>query len=177
MSYIYRNVFLDMRQYSIAGTPQGGPASGVWDGPLWTLAYEFCCYLVIATLSLVGLLRRPGVVLATASAAWLTVIVITLVPSWNADLNLFSNDSAMNLVRFAAAFLVGSCLYLYRDRIPDSGWIALGWASAFSEASGCQPTAMFRILRLPTPTSWSRSSPIRSVARKASSLRPSRISQ
>ena len=124
-SYLTRNGLLEMNQYSIAGTPHGGPASGVWDGPLWTLEYEFLCYLLLGALALVGLLRRPAVCLTLLCTLWVTILVITVVPAWDSQFNVFSNDFAMNLIRFATVFLAGACLCLYQDRVPDSGWLAL----------------------------------------------------
>ena len=124
-AYVYRNGLLNMNQYSIAGTPDGGIAPQVWDGPLWTLVYEFSCYLLIGLLVLAGMLRRRVVCLALAGTAWITMIVITLVPGWDSQFNLFSNDFALNLIRFSAVFLIGACVCLYQDRIPDSGWLAL----------------------------------------------------
>ena len=32
----------------------------------------------------------------------------------------------MSLIKLSAVFLVGACLYVYRDVVPDSGWIVLG---------------------------------------------------
>ena len=34
------------------------------------------------------------------------------------------------------AFLAGAVLYLYRDKVPDSGWLALGFIVLFVAGSG-----------------------------------------
>ncbi len=50
VNYVLSNWWLEMRQIWISGTMR--------NASLWTLYYEFICYLVLAGLALVGLLRR-----------------------------------------------------------------------------------------------------------------------
>jgi peptidoglycan/LPS O-acetylase OafA/YrhL len=129
--YVYRDLFLRMNQNAIAGTPAFGPAALVWNGPMWTLFFEFLCYLILLVLALAGFLRNRSLLLVTAASIWLSTVVITFTPWLAGQFNLFRNDDAMNLLKFAAIFLVGSVLFAYRDSIPDSGWIASGCAALF----------------------------------------------
>jgi peptidoglycan/LPS O-acetylase OafA/YrhL len=124
-SYIVHNSWLRLNQHGIAGTPSGVPLPGTWDGSLWTLFYEFLCYLILAVLAITTLLRHRLAVLVLAVAVWVAEIVITSVPSLNAQFNLFVNYDVSVMLALVPVFLAGSLLYLYRDRIPDSGILAL----------------------------------------------------
>jgi len=134
VKYVYRNALLPnawLYQFSIGGTPKGVPYPAVWDGPLWTLFYEFLCYLGLLALGLTGFLKRRVLTLVSAVLLWGGVAVITLTPRLDSRFNFFHNAQPMNLLKFAAIFMVGSVLYLYRDRVPDSGWLALATAALF----------------------------------------------
>lgn len=132
-SFVWRNWLLRIVQDTIHGD--------AWNGSLWTLFYEGLCYLGILALALVGALRRPVWLLVVAVAAWATQIVITASPGDKADFNVYHGWVWMNILKFAAIFLVGAVLWAYRDRIPDSGWLALGCTVLFA-ASLALPGAM-----------------------------------
>lgn len=147
-SYVWRDFGLRMNQSAIAGTPNAGFAAGVWNGSTWTLFYEFLCYLILMALAMAGLLRRRVVTLALASSVWVATLVITLTPSLDSRFSLFANDTVMNLLKFAAVFLVGAVVFLYRDRIPDSSQLALACgigfaASLYLPTGGRQPEFFF----------------------------------
>lgn len=89
-----------------------------WDGSLWTLYWEFLCYIGIAILAVLGLMSRRGIVLAIAVAVWCVEIGLFLHP--------LQHPSAQLAARFSSIFLVGALLYLYRNRVPDSGYLAVG---------------------------------------------------
>ena len=116
--YIFANATLVMREYLISGTPSHVPNSGGWDASLWTLEWEFLCYIGIGLLALVGLLARRRVVFFLAVLAWLLEFLMYLhahvVP-----------HAFWTMLRFAPIFLVGALMYLYRERVPDSGRLAL----------------------------------------------------
>ncbi|MGD0881940.1 MAG: acyltransferase [Acidimicrobiales bacterium] len=124
--YVLNNADLRITQLTIPGTLRGAPYPAVWNGSIWTLFYEFLCYLVIGVLAVVGLLRRKLAIIGVALAVWMVEVVVTATPRLNAQFNAFHHWEVTNLLRFIPVFLVGSILYLYRDRVPDSGWIALG---------------------------------------------------
>ncbi len=56
--YVWRNLFQPRTQIAIGIYPNNGPWAGDWNGSLWTLFYEGACYLMIAALGLLGLLKR-----------------------------------------------------------------------------------------------------------------------
>ena len=46
-AYVFRNIFLKNEQNGIDNTLGTLPYPGVWNGSLWTLFYEFACYLLV----------------------------------------------------------------------------------------------------------------------------------
>jgi peptidoglycan/LPS O-acetylase OafA/YrhL len=134
VGYIVHNSWLRVNQPRIAHTLPGGIFAAVWNGSLWTLFYEFLCYLLLALLALVGILRRRMLVVVVALVAWVTEIVITSVPHLDAEFNAIHHVDLCNLLSFVPVFLAGSLVHLYRDRIPDSGWLA--WACLAAVAVG-----------------------------------------
>jgi peptidoglycan/LPS O-acetylase OafA/YrhL len=117
--YIVGNFRLVMHSYLISGTPAHVPDPGGWDASLWTLEWEFLCYLGIGLLAILGLLLRRRIVLLLGVVAWLCEFLmylhIQVVP-----------HLLWTMLRFTPIFMVGALLYLYRDRVPDSGYLALG---------------------------------------------------
>jgi peptidoglycan/LPS O-acetylase OafA/YrhL len=120
IGYITHNFWLKINQPEIEGYG--------WNAPFWTLMYEFLCYLILGALALAGLLRRKEVVAVLAGSVWLAQIIFTFTNP-NHTFNLENNWIAMNLVKFASVFLIGTLIYLYRDKLPDSGWVALACAA------------------------------------------------
>jgi len=118
IGYLINNAALLMRQFGIAGLPGVGGNPEVINGSLWTLFYEACCYLIIAGLGVLGILRwRPALVLAMIAVLWLLTIAAEF------GINPLGSDY---LRSFALIFLIGTAGLLYADRIPLSGYIALG---------------------------------------------------
>jgi peptidoglycan/LPS O-acetylase OafA/YrhL len=137
--FVANNWWLDMRQFKIGST--------VWNGSLWTLFYEFLCYLILLGLALAGVLGRRTWMLAIAGGLWLSQALITITPGQDTYFNVYHNWQLMALIKFAAVFLVGSAVYLWRDRIPDSGWLALACAVLFTASltlPGDLPSFYFR---------------------------------
>jgi peptidoglycan/LPS O-acetylase OafA/YrhL len=59
--YVWGNLALYIEHYGIGATLQGVPYPGAWNGSLWTLFYEFLCYIVIWVLGFVAVFRRSPV--------------------------------------------------------------------------------------------------------------------
>ncbi|MDA8355323.1 MAG: acyltransferase [Actinomycetota bacterium] len=131
VGYFLRNLWIQAPQSTIAHTLPLGYFRPVWNGSVWTLYFECMCYVLLAVLSVAGLLRHRLAVALLAATIWLTEIVITSVPQFNQHFSPSDNWDAMKLLTFVPVFLGGSLLYLYRDRVPDSGLLALACALAF----------------------------------------------
>ena len=79
------------------------------NGSIWTIAYEFRCYLLIPLLGALGLWARP----LTLLTAWLAITFGA--GYYNATHP--GGEMSMGLIHFLPFFLAGSCAYLYRDKI------------------------------------------------------------
>ena len=115
--YVWHNAGLWIFQSGIDGTPTGAAAqeSGFWNGSLWTLFWEFTCYLGVLALGLTGLLHRRAVVVG---AFVLAVVVLALT-----DTSLLDSYLVHHAARFATMFLAGAVVYTFRRQIPASGWL------------------------------------------------------
>lgn len=114
IGYVVKNGSLNMFQYDIAGTPAGVPYPGVWDGSLWTLRWEFLCYLGILILGLVGALNRSWVLSVLFVVAVAGLILVGYGP--------LGGDTLTNLTRFGVMYLAGTLVYVFRNRLPGSVW-------------------------------------------------------
>lgn len=118
VGYVLRNLGLRITAYDVAGTPASVPYPGAWNGSLWTLFYEFLCYLLVAALVCLPLVRRHrwtmGVAFALSVAVWATA------PAWQVahpDLALFA--------RLAPPFLGGALVQVCVHRLPLRTPVAL----------------------------------------------------
>jgi peptidoglycan/LPS O-acetylase OafA/YrhL len=125
LGYVFHNAWLKINQAGIAGTLAPGFLRDAWNGSLWTLFFEFLCYLLLAGLALAGLLRRRFVVLVSTLTVWAAEIAVTAVPGLNQHFSALNNWYPMKMLTFVPIFLGGSLLYLYRNEIRDSGRVAL----------------------------------------------------
>jgi len=84
---------------------------------MWSLAYEFRCYLLVSVAGLCQVYRRPKL--------WLVMTLVTLVAMafpaatanlpWPKDTELFGGMTQN--IRMTAVFMVGGCFYLFRKSI------------------------------------------------------------
>jgi len=86
------------------------------NGSMWTIRIEFCCYMAVALAGVIGTFRRR----------WLVVLFTALAMSLAAyEQHILPEVAWQRWARFAAYFGAGSLLYLYRNTVPQSGWLAL----------------------------------------------------
>jgi len=122
LSYVTRNSMLVMYQYDIFAMPIGIPDAGAFNGSLWSLEYEFRCYLYVAVVGVLGMLRRfvtAGIVVVAA-----LMIVPMAAQNWPlvAAKVTWLGDGSM--LRLMPSFFAGSLLYLLRRWIVLNRWAA-----------------------------------------------------
>jgi peptidoglycan/LPS O-acetylase OafA/YrhL len=130
LRYITVNASLWIFQPDIASTPVGVELPAVWNGSLWTLAFEFGAYLILAGLAVLGILRHRAAVAVLTFVCWAALALVTVDPAINAAVTFFNQPVAAPAIILLPIFLVGSCLWLYRDRVPDSAALAIASTAA-----------------------------------------------
>lgn len=125
-NFVFGNALLRINAYDIAGTPAGVPYPGAWNGSLWSLYYEFLCYLIVGVLALVGWVRRHPAALALA---WL--VSVGLHAGWARGVGtlLGGNGDASLLFKLLPLFLGGALLQSVRHRVP------IHWSGALVSAA------------------------------------------
>ncbi len=109
-SYVWRNAGLLVRQYYITGAFGGE----VVNGSLHTLYYEFACYLLVAAIGVLGIIRRrPWLVVAMLGGAWL----VTLVEAIAQTGTVTGHPGRELMLRYGTMFLAGSVGHLFASRI------------------------------------------------------------
>jgi peptidoglycan/LPS O-acetylase OafA/YrhL len=110
LRYVFGNASLVMFDNSIGGTPTEPPYPAEWNASLWTLKWEFLCYLGVMTLGLTGLLARRRVVLGLLCSAWVLELAASL---GHGVLPGTVNDAT----RFFLMYMLGVALFVFADRV------------------------------------------------------------
>lgn len=120
LEYIWGNITLYINHYSIGTTLQTVPYPGAWNGSLWTLFYEFFCYVIVWVLGGLALYRRSplpaGIVFVLSVLVW---IGIGLAERWGLD------GSFMLLAKLAPFFLGGAFVFFIVERAGINRWVAI----------------------------------------------------
>lgn len=115
-----------MNSWDVAGTPLRVPYPGAWNGSLWSLYYEFICYVAVGVLGCAAVFRRSPVPMI---AAWsLSVLWAVTLPRTAPYLGV-GFDFEM-LAKFMPHFLAGGVLATLLHRIGMHPLMAAG-AAAF----------------------------------------------
>jgi peptidoglycan/LPS O-acetylase OafA/YrhL len=120
---------LNLREYKSPLAFASNPVHAI-NGSLWSIRYEFFCYIGVALLWLVGALRRRFFVAAAFAAS-------LLIYAAQVELRLKIPGGSLTWLiglpdywpRLIACFLSGTVAYLYRERIPiRRAWVAASLA-------------------------------------------------
>lgn len=133
--YIIHNGALRITQYGIAGTPLEVPYPDVWNGSLWTLWWEFLCYLGVLALGVSGLIRRRWCIPVVFALCVVGVVVTSYGP--------VDNFIVTTMSRFGVMFSAGALVYQLQERLP-ARWLYVGLAGAVVLAASVLPD--YRIL-------------------------------
>ncbi len=119
----FRNLLM-LLQFDLPGVFGSNPHPNGVNGSLWTLPLEVRCYLILAVCGLLGLLRKPGWLLALSLA--LAVYVLGLRDPQN-------HEGQSRLAEFGVFFAYGAFLHFGRCWwAPRTGWILASVALACS---------------------------------------------
>jgi peptidoglycan/LPS O-acetylase OafA/YrhL len=108
-SYVFHNLLLKVFQDGIDNTLPNAPYGPAWNGSLWTLIYEFICYLGIGLLLSFSLRWHRTVVVAA-------FVVTAAVAA--ADSNPGATGTLSALAFLGSVFFAGSIIAIFADRIP-----------------------------------------------------------
>jgi peptidoglycan/LPS O-acetylase OafA/YrhL len=111
LSYVTANALLFIQQFEVRGLF----GDGAVNGSLYTLFYEFLCYLGIAALGAAGLLRRrTWPLLASGALVWLFAVHQLLTGG-----AVFAGSDTLSIAaRFGIMFLAGAIAHRLADRVP-----------------------------------------------------------
>ncbi|MFF4880295.1 MULTISPECIES: acyltransferase family protein [unclassified Micromonospora] len=128
--YVVSNAFIAIGQYGISGllldTPYGQrTGTSVFDGSLWSLIYEVLCYLLVAGLAAVGVLRRARWLVTILALAGAGVLLHDLLRApeipgpqgVHGPVFGVSGLDSYSLVYLTYVFLLGAVCQLYRERL------------------------------------------------------------
>jgi peptidoglycan/LPS O-acetylase OafA/YrhL len=109
---------LRLREFKYSGAFLTNPFPGVINGSVWSIQYEFWCYLGVALLAALKLLRRRWVIAALFFCS-IAAGVASEIAGWHPRGSLLASliglpDFWARLIPFYGA---GVVFYLYRDRI------------------------------------------------------------
>jgi peptidoglycan/LPS O-acetylase OafA/YrhL len=101
-AYVLDNLGLRINAYDVAGEPSAVPYPGAWNGSLWTLYFEFICYLLVGLLVCLTVVRRHPWLLGPAFAV--SVLAWATVDAWGPN----AHPDLVLLARLLPAFLGGA---------------------------------------------------------------------
>lgn len=111
-SYVYLNMFLEIGTFAIGDTLSSVPYPDVWNGSLWTLYFEFLCYLIVGVILI---WRQARTSVWPIALAFLVSAALNLRP----DLVVLAggSESARLLVSLLPYFLGGALIRLLQPHI------------------------------------------------------------
>jgi len=113
-SFLYRNFFLEVNQWSIGDTLKNSAYKLSLNGSLWSLRPEFYCYIFIMLIGLGGIFNENK----------LPFIIITILLYLFYGLKIVFNVSygptfliLSNALKLYTCFLLGAFFYMYREKL------------------------------------------------------------
>lgn len=107
-----KNILLYPVQYNIENIKFSTMSEGrTINGSLWTLSYEFTCYVMVAILGVMRLLRREIILMM------FIISYVFFLVNYPTNQIVFKYQDTDHVIYFLSLFLCGSCFYLFRDTI------------------------------------------------------------
>jgi peptidoglycan/LPS O-acetylase OafA/YrhL len=133
---------LFIRPNSIAGVLSHNPVPGMINGSLWSLPFEVSCYLAVAALAAVGVLRRARfIVLGLFAGLWCLYAFDCLNP--DGFRRCFPYAGMKLLIMLCLFFSAGCVCFLYREKIPHS---TAAFVISLVALGGSLPLGMFGLI-------------------------------
>lgn len=120
LQFVWSNIGLYMHDYTIGETLSDVPYRGAWNGSLWTLYYEFVCYVLIWVLGALSWFRRNALLAVLAFLAATTAYALSPLMT-----RLGMDTSFLLLLKLAPFFLGGACVYFLIERFGVNRWLAV----------------------------------------------------
>jgi peptidoglycan/LPS O-acetylase OafA/YrhL len=122
--HIGKHFLLNIALLSAPLTPPVLPGSHypTVNGSMWTIGYEFRCYLLVAVFGLFGFVRKPGYWLAATVLFTAAFLLPHGYISWSGHYAFYGEPD--QVFRLLSAYFVGGCFYLFREQIPFQRWLA-----------------------------------------------------
>ena len=127
LHHVFANLWLNMAEYGVAGTLATNPHPVAWNGSLWSLYYEFLCYLAVGALLALGWVRRHPLLLVPVFAltVWCAAHPVEVLAYFG------GNGQVGILLTLLPFFFGGGALYAVRNHVPLTWWVALPAAVGF----------------------------------------------
>lgn len=110
---IFRMVFLSDLRWR--GVFSGNPMAGVVNGSMWTIPFEFACYVLLAILGLCGVIRSRRACLCFFAICFAANIGFSIYV-WTFNPALRDGTVARG-IGFLPIYLAGTIAYLYREKL------------------------------------------------------------
>lgn len=131
LRFVLEAINLQLFQPRVGATTLPYNPTHALNGSLWSIRYEFLCYLGVVGLGLIGALRRRWPVVLVVAAAWAFYALQVHTGLWivipHALRHTYRLVGEPNFwPRLICCFGTGMIVYLYRHRIPYSGRWCVG---------------------------------------------------
>lgn len=134
------NATMVLQPYHLPGVFTHLPEADMVNGSLWTLRYEFLCYLVVPlVVALVTVTRRRATVLAIAAATALLA---------SASLEMGWDWTVVPIFKLTSYFVAGMCIQMYVPKVRFDGRLAVLAAAAFIVLSQYPPLFPLSVVAL-----------------------------
>lgn len=120
-TFVGANLGLFMRTFQVGDILANAPIPDSWNGSLWTLFYEFLCYLAVLVVGLLGVLKRRFGVPVLFAGAWVFALVsdVTSLGEARIPLGLYRIAAlpVHDVSRLVLAFAAGALVYWAQGRL------------------------------------------------------------
>lgn len=108
-------------------TLKNAPISNSINAPMWTIRYEFICYLIVPLLGLLRITKIKYLILLMFLLIFGTFVYQTYAEVWFWDwkTDIPGIGQPNNYIRFGTYFLGGMSVYLFRENLIRSRWFLL----------------------------------------------------